>query len=384
MTKFTAVDGSTIFNVCLNTYGTLNLLGKLMADNNFAGVSTYPTAGQVFLYDETLVVNQQVSKNLTLSGEKYATRYIPEPSENIYGEFFISTEADGVEEVAWVFNFSSDYDFWVDWGDGRLENFTGAVGIASISHTYEVPGNYEARFYCNSIQKLLSIILSDGACQVYETRGLNAAVNLLQLDLAENKFTEFANVGELPSALVELSLYGNELTDFNGSNNLPASLTSLNLSVNVLTAFDPPVGKLNAALEYIYLSNNSISTFNPSQPLPAGLKYLYLDNNSLTSYGVQTHALPSGILGVFMNNNQLAAVHDGIYTAFVISIIDFTVEANEMPTLQINKALEDLDAVGYSTGVFNLSNQSIPAPPSGLGLTAKNNMIGRVCTVTTD
>lgn len=81
MTRFIAVSNSTIYDVCLNTYGTLNLLVKLMDDNNFAGVNTYPTNGQVFEFDENLVnvqTNQNLNQNYTIAaGEaqlKYATR----------------------------------------------------------------------------------------------------------------------------------------------------------------------------------------------------------------------------------------------------------------------------------------------------------------------
>jgi len=81
MREFVAIDGSTIYDVCLNTYGTLNRLGKLMDDNNHPGVDTYPTAGQIFLYDENLVniqTNQNLNQNYTVSAGsaqiKYATR----------------------------------------------------------------------------------------------------------------------------------------------------------------------------------------------------------------------------------------------------------------------------------------------------------------------
>lgn len=81
MREFVAIDGSTIYDVCLNTYGTLNRLGKLMDDNNHPGIDTYPTAGQIFLYDENLVniqTNQNLNQNYTVSAGsaqiKYATR----------------------------------------------------------------------------------------------------------------------------------------------------------------------------------------------------------------------------------------------------------------------------------------------------------------------
>lgn len=58
MQLFNAVSNSTIYDVCLNTYGTLDLLVKLMTDNNYSSVNDYPVNGQVFSFDETLVANQ--------------------------------------------------------------------------------------------------------------------------------------------------------------------------------------------------------------------------------------------------------------------------------------------------------------------------------------
>lgn len=68
--EFKAVDMSTIYDVCLNTYGNLDLLVKLMVDNNHPGVNEYPVAGQIFLYDDELVYGLSAQKNNTI---KYAT-----------------------------------------------------------------------------------------------------------------------------------------------------------------------------------------------------------------------------------------------------------------------------------------------------------------------
>jgi len=81
MSYFTCIENQTIFDVCLNTYGTLDRLGKLMGDNNWADVTTYPSAGQVLYFDETLI-NVIDTTNLAQSyspsaGDlqlKYATR----------------------------------------------------------------------------------------------------------------------------------------------------------------------------------------------------------------------------------------------------------------------------------------------------------------------
>lgn len=69
MQIFTAISNSTIYDVCLNTYGTLDYLVKLMTDNNFGSVDDYPLNGQQFIFDETLIANQAV-KQVNI---KYAT-----------------------------------------------------------------------------------------------------------------------------------------------------------------------------------------------------------------------------------------------------------------------------------------------------------------------
>ena len=69
MQIFTAISNSTIYDVCLNTYGSLDFLVKLMTDNNYGSINNYPSNGQQFKFDETLVVNQG-TKQLNI---KYAT-----------------------------------------------------------------------------------------------------------------------------------------------------------------------------------------------------------------------------------------------------------------------------------------------------------------------
>lgn len=71
--EFIAVDQCTIWDVVNNTYGSVDFIVKLMQDNGFPNINTYPENGQVFLYDDTLVVNQNTQQ--TAAGlVKYATR----------------------------------------------------------------------------------------------------------------------------------------------------------------------------------------------------------------------------------------------------------------------------------------------------------------------
>ena len=73
MSTFYAVDGSTLFDVCLNTYGSLDFFYKLLVDNNIPNANYTPKTGQPFNYDETLIVDEQTNRTITLSGIKYTT-----------------------------------------------------------------------------------------------------------------------------------------------------------------------------------------------------------------------------------------------------------------------------------------------------------------------
>ena len=69
---FAAVDNSTIWDVVFNTYGSADEIVKLMVDNEFPNVNTYPKNGQVFLFDDTLVEDQNNLRS-DLSTKKFAT-----------------------------------------------------------------------------------------------------------------------------------------------------------------------------------------------------------------------------------------------------------------------------------------------------------------------
>lgn len=68
MTTFIAGEGSTILDVCLNTYGTLDYLVKLMVDNNHPSVNDRPVKGTAYVFDETLVSVTNKNTNLNYNG----------------------------------------------------------------------------------------------------------------------------------------------------------------------------------------------------------------------------------------------------------------------------------------------------------------------------
>jgi hypothetical protein len=72
--NYKAVNGQSIFDVCLNTYGTLDRLIKQLVDSGAGqGVNNIPASGQVYVYDDELVEAQSVSQAYLLTNVRYAT-----------------------------------------------------------------------------------------------------------------------------------------------------------------------------------------------------------------------------------------------------------------------------------------------------------------------
>lgn len=72
--SYKAVNGQSIYDVCLNAYTTLDNLVKLLVDSGGGqGVDDIPQSGQIYYFDDDLVADQAVQQAYTLSGIYYAT-----------------------------------------------------------------------------------------------------------------------------------------------------------------------------------------------------------------------------------------------------------------------------------------------------------------------
>lgn len=56
-----SLSSQSIYDLCMMTYGTLDLLVKLCDDNNIEDVNDMPSTGEVFIYDDSLIKNQSIS-----------------------------------------------------------------------------------------------------------------------------------------------------------------------------------------------------------------------------------------------------------------------------------------------------------------------------------
>ena len=64
MLTYSSVYGQSIFDVCLNTYGSFDYLRKLLDDNGIESIDQIPASGQSFIWDETISTNSnKISSN---------------------------------------------------------------------------------------------------------------------------------------------------------------------------------------------------------------------------------------------------------------------------------------------------------------------------------
>lgn len=73
MSTYSAINGQTLSDICLNTYGSMDYYYKLLQDNNIENADVVPVTGQLFEWDETLIVDTNIHKTITLNNIKYAT-----------------------------------------------------------------------------------------------------------------------------------------------------------------------------------------------------------------------------------------------------------------------------------------------------------------------
>lgn len=77
MRIYNAIQGQSIYDVCLQTYGSLDYLFKLMQDNAINGLDERVVSGQTFIWDDSLVFNQQTNAAFSLSDKLFSTA-VPE------------------------------------------------------------------------------------------------------------------------------------------------------------------------------------------------------------------------------------------------------------------------------------------------------------------
>lgn len=73
MLSFKSVNGQSYYDICLNTYGSLDFMSKLLLDNGISDIESQVPTSKVWVWDETLNVDQAINQQATSGNIVYAT-----------------------------------------------------------------------------------------------------------------------------------------------------------------------------------------------------------------------------------------------------------------------------------------------------------------------
>ena len=68
MKSFNSQTNQTVIDVCMQTYGDLNQMYKLMKDSGFLNISTYPAPLTPFVFNEKLVTDSVFAGYIKTNG----------------------------------------------------------------------------------------------------------------------------------------------------------------------------------------------------------------------------------------------------------------------------------------------------------------------------
>lgn len=148
-----------------------------------------------------------------------------------------------------------------------------------------------------------------------------------------------------------------EITSFSFIGNVFTVLQTLQFAQTSITSFDSGMISNSNALITLFIQGNQIASFDFIS-LPANIQSFSLTQNNVS---------------ILSNIASIPA-----------SITLFAVVNNKITIADVNSILIKLDTSGLFNGNVQTLGQTPAAPPSGAGITAANNLIGKGWTVITD
>lgn len=123
MRIYSAIAGQSIYDVCLQTYGSLDYLYRLMQDNGIEGLNEQIYSRQEFVWDDSLVVDQLINAAFAATGQRYSTDmsslgnvyYVTQQAPinsvpNVPSTPYVPPTASGIYTVTLSTSFTSNQD----------------------------------------------------------------------------------------------------------------------------------------------------------------------------------------------------------------------------------------------------------------------------------
>lgn len=303
---------------------------------------------------------------------------------------------------------------------------TGLSGTPTSLAANELDGtlqNVEFAFSTDTPSNITSIDIANE--KIEGVADLSILGGCVSYNIGQNNFENFI-VGDINDVLTMFSCNGSpnlleaDLRPFGSNFGGDIQLVDNDSCVNVYTPnttnLIPRFSCANSSsVENIYIDGlSNLSTLLELQ-LNSELLIVDLPTTSQNFTSIQCHQNPklasldfsgfSGAIGnlqcYFMdalasfsvptNTCTLLQVNGGLLTTFDITPMtgdnsgnQLQVRFNNLTTASVNQILIDIDNKGWTNYTVFLDNNTVPAPPSGAGITALNNIVAKGGTVTTD
>jgi PKD repeat protein len=239
----------------------------------------------------------------------------------------------------------------VDWGDSTTDNFTGSGNLDLLEHTYTDPGSYTVKVTVTGATEF----------KVNFDSGVGSD-SLLTVDVMPSSITNF-NVA-----------YNSLLTSIDTTGLISCLLFNCNYNTSLSTINTTALSNCTGFYCNNCYSLTTIDTTNLTN-------CIYFSCGECTNLTIID---TTGLISCIDFNSSLCTSLTTLDTIALTSCINFNCNYCVLDTTNINNALINLDTFGLNNGAADLSNQTPAAPPSGAGITAMNNLIGKNWTVTVD
>lgn len=90
----TSQNGQSIYDICVQTYGSLDLLYKLIQDNNFPNINTTLQPGTTLQWDTSQITDNSFYGYLQSNSLNIGTALTPEEQNAIVEQFLLQEDGD--------------------------------------------------------------------------------------------------------------------------------------------------------------------------------------------------------------------------------------------------------------------------------------------------
>lgn len=88
--------GSTILDICLNVYCSLNLLPKFIMDNNIKSLNLVTGIDDVFVYDTDFVADEFLQRDILKNDYKFVTGNLYVPNASFTNENYLLIQSGAI------------------------------------------------------------------------------------------------------------------------------------------------------------------------------------------------------------------------------------------------------------------------------------------------